>query len=128
MKTTFLTLVLLLLTGYGEPQTVTQAAAILQQTPKAKPQRVAASEFTGKVIKVVDGDTVDVLTDDKETIRIRLNGIDTPERGQPYGNNATRLVKKLIAGKTVRVVPQGADRYKRTVGSINHGDTLINLE
>ena len=55
MKITFLTLVLLFLTGYGEPQAVTQAAAILQQTSKAKPQRVTpnqpAVEFTGKVIK-----------------------------------------------------------------------------
>jgi len=91
MKITLLTLVLLLLTGSGEPQAVTQAAASLQQTPKAKPQRVTPSEFTGKVIKVVDGDTIDVLTDDKEKIRIRFSGIDTPERGQPYGNNATRL-------------------------------------
>jgi endonuclease YncB( thermonuclease family) len=127
MKITLLTLVLLLLTGSGKPQAVTQAAAILQQTSKAKPQRVAASEFTGKVIKVVDGDTIDVLTDDKEKVRIRFSGIDTPERGQPYGNNATRLLKKLIAGKTVRVVPQGGDRYKRTVGAIYHQGRLINL-
>ena len=131
MKTTLLPLVLLLLTGYGEPQAVTQAAVSLQQTSKAKPQRVTpdqpAVEFTGKVIKVVDGDTIDVLTDDKEKIRIRFSGIDTPERGQPYGNNATRLLKKLIAGKTVRVVPQGGDRYKRTVGAIYHEGRLINL-
>ncbi|MEO1984066.1 MAG: hypothetical protein ABGZ24_26425, partial [Fuerstiella sp.] len=37
-----------------------------------------------KVIKIIDGDTIDVLTDDKETIRLRFNGIDTPERGQPF--------------------------------------------
>lgn len=131
MKRALLTLVLLFLTEFGAPQVVTQAAQGFQQTSNAKAQPDTpvqpAGEFTGKVIKVVDGDTIDVLTDDKETIRIRLNGIDTPERGQPYGNNATRLVKKLIAGKTVRVVPQGADRYKRTVGSIHHGDTLVNL-
>ena len=42
-----------------------------------------------KVIKTVDGDTIDVLTEDKKTIRLRFNGIDTPERGQPFGNNAT---------------------------------------
>ena len=90
-----ITLVLLFLTGCGEPQAVTQAAVSLQQTSKAKPQRVTpdqpADEFTGKVIKVVDGDTIDVLTDDKEKLRIRFSGIDTPERGQPYGNTSTRL-------------------------------------
>ncbi len=76
-----LTLVLLSLTGSGAPQAVTQAAAILQQTSKAKPQLVTpdqpAGEFTGKVIKVVDGDTIDVLTDDKEKVRIRY----TPSHG-----------------------------------------------
>lgn len=35
--------------------------------------------------------TMHVLTDDKEKVRIRFNGIDTPERGQPYGNTSTRL-------------------------------------
>ena len=131
MKTTFVTLVLLFLIGCGEPQTVTQAAAILQQTSNVKPQRVTpdqpTGEFTGKVIKVVDGDTIDVLTDDKEKVRIRFSGIDTPERGQPFGNNATQMQKELVAGKIVRVVPQGSDRYNRTVGEIYHEGTLINL-
>jgi endonuclease YncB( thermonuclease family) len=55
--------------------------------------------FTGKVIKVVDGNTIDVLTDDQETIRIRFSGIDTPERGQPFGNNVPRRLKELVAGE-----------------------------
>ena len=54
---------------------------------------------TFKVIKIVDGDTIDVLTDDQETIRLRFNGIDTPERGQPFGNNATKFVSDTVGGK-----------------------------
>ena len=54
-----------------------------------------------KVIKVVDGDTIDVLTDDKETIRLRFNGIDTPERGQPFGNDATKFVSDTVGGKVI---------------------------
>ncbi|MEO2019588.1 MAG: thermonuclease family protein, partial [Fuerstiella sp.] len=71
-----------------------------------------------KVIKIIDGDTIDVLTDDKETIRLRFNGIDTPERGQPFGNNATEFVRDTVGGKMVRLVTHGEDRYDRTIADI----------
>ena len=96
-------------------------------TPE-EPAVEATANFTAKVIKVIDGDTIDVLTDDKETIRVRFNGIDTPERGQPFGNNAKRFVSDAIAGKMVHVVTYGGDKYDRTIGDIYHNGTLINLE
>jgi micrococcal nuclease len=67
------------------------------------------------------------LTDDKQTIRIRFNGIDCPERGQPFGNNATESLKDSILGNVVKVVSHDQDRYGRTVGDIHHDGTLINL-
>jgi len=85
------------------------------------------AEFTGKFIKVVDGDTVDVLTDDKETIRIQLNGIGCPARGQPFGNNARDTVSESIGGQVVRMVTHGEGRYGLTIGDIYHNDMLINL-
>lgn len=56
-----------------------------------------------KVIGIIDGDTFDVLTHDKHTIRLRLNGIDCAERGQPFGNNAKDYLSQTIGGKMVRL-------------------------
>ena len=81
------------------------------------------------MIKIIDGDTIDVLTDDKETIRLRFNGIDTPERGQPFGNNATDFVKDMVGGKMVSIIETDEpDRYGRLIADVYHDGKLINLE
>ena len=51
---------------------------------------IFADTISGKVIYIVDGDTLDILLEDKSKERIRLAGIDTPERGQEFGTKATR--------------------------------------
>jgi endonuclease YncB( thermonuclease family) len=87
-----------------------------------------SDSFTGKVVRVLDGDTIEVLTDKKERIRIRLEGIDCPESGQPFSNKATKLTKELVAGKTVTVVKSGEDRYGRILGFVFVGDVNVNKE
>ena len=68
----------------------------------------AANEFTGRVVSVTDGDTIDVLLDDKTTVCARFNGIDAPERGQPFGNNAKEFVSNAFhASPDVRIVELG---------------------
>jgi endonuclease YncB( thermonuclease family) len=74
-----------------------------------------AASFTGKLVKIVDGDTVDVLHQGKAE-RIRLHGIDTPERGQPYGQAAKRFVLSTAAQDIVTVKTVTQDKYGRTVG------------
>ncbi|MEP3482761.1 MAG: thermonuclease family protein [Fuerstiella sp.] len=95
------------------------------------------SEVTGKVIKIVDGDTIDILTADHKTLRLRLNGIDTPENGQPFGKNAKQYLSQTIGGKLVRIVKHDVDRYDRTIADIylpvsdprvNLPDEFINRE
>ena len=76
-----------------------------------------------KVDRVVDGDTI-VLMD---KTRVRLHGIDTPERDQPYGKQATRALDALIETK-VFVEEQDTDRYGRLVGVLYTPEGLnVNL-
>lgn len=85
-------------------------------TAQVVPDGQLAAEITGKVIHVLDGDTIDILSADKTTIRIGLNGIDAPEKGQPFGNAAKQFLNDSIGGKIVRVVTLGNDRYGRIIG------------
>ena len=77
--------------------------------------RVAVPTITGRVIKIVDGDKADILQADKTIKRIRLASFDAPERGQPFGKNATKYLAELIAGETITVKVQDTDRYDRSV-------------
>ena len=88
---------------------------------------VFAAAITGKVVGIADGDTVTILTDNKQT-RIRLAEIDTPEKNQPYGQKAKKALSDFIFGKTVRVEVQTIDRYGRTVGKIFLDGLNINKE
>jgi endonuclease YncB( thermonuclease family) len=76
-----------------------------------------AESFTGKLVKVLDGDTVEVLHDGKAE-RIRLAQIDCPEKGQPFGQAAKQYVLDIAALKIVTVQVQTVDRYGRTVGEV----------
>jgi endonuclease YncB( thermonuclease family) len=78
----------------------------------------AFADFTGKVVRVMDGDTLEVLTQDMTPIRVRLSGIDCPEKGQAFGQRAKQAASDLAFGKTVEVRDTGRDRYGRTVGEV----------
>jgi len=81
----------------------------------------------GKVIKVTDGDTINVLDANKKTHKIRLAGIDAPERKQAYGKAATKFLSKLVNQKTVCVDWHKRDRYGRLVGVIQYEGRDVNL-
>lgn len=82
--------------------------------------------FNGKVIKIVDGDTYDVLTSDFKTIRIRMNGIDAPEKKQAFGTKSKDYLGSLCFGKTVKIVPISYDRNKRLIAD-SFTDRDLNL-
>lgn len=86
------------------------------------------ASLTGKVIKIVDGDTFDMLTDNQTTIRIRMNGIDCPERKQDYYQVCKDALGEYIFGKDVSIIMHGTDRYKRTIALVYIGNEDINLK
>ena len=76
-----------------------------------------AGEFTGQVVGVLDGDTIEVLHN-KRPERIRLSGIDCPEQRQPFGENAKHAASALVFGKEVTVQTQGKDKYRHTLAEV----------
>ena len=77
-----------------------------------------AAELRGKVVGISDGDTLTVLDDANSTHRIRLDGIDAPEKGQAYGARSREHLAALAFGKQVVVIWNKRDRYGRIVGQV----------
>ncbi len=72
----------------------------------------------GKAIKIADGDTITLLQESGDKVRIRLSDIDAPEKNQPYGSKSKEALASLVGNKTVVVKVITTDRYGRAVGRI----------
>ena len=77
-----------------------------------------ADTLQGRVVKIADGDTVTIVDDQGQKHRIRLAGIDAPEKGQSYGDASTQALVELLSGKTVTIEYEKRDRYKRIAGKV----------
>ncbi len=78
----------------------------------------AQTTITGKVVKVTDGDTFNLLTKEKKQIRVRVYGIDAPERSQSFGNASRKYLASMIAGKQVTAFVTKTDRYGRKIAKV----------
>ena len=87
---------------------------------------LGAGSFSAKVTHVADGDTFTVTIAGGKTFRIRLNGIDAPEKDQPFGDKAKTALSTLVMGKQVRVDWSGYDDYQRLLASVFSGSTWVN--
>ena len=87
-----------------------------------------AETLHGKVVHIADGDTITILTESKQQVKIRLAGIDTPEKAQPFGNKAKQAVAALTFQKQATVDVETTDRYGRTVGTVFVNDLNVNAE
>jgi micrococcal nuclease len=86
------------------------------------------SRFSGVVVGISDGDTITVLTNEKQQIRVRLDGIDCPELHQAYGTKAKQYTSVLVYNKAVTILTHGKDRYGRTIGTVLFSNGNLNEE
>lgn len=77
-----------------------------------------ADTLTGRVVGVTDGDTITVLDAERQQHKIRLGGIDAPEKAQPFGEKSKQNLSRLVFNKNVRVEWNKLDRYGRIVGKV----------
>jgi endonuclease YncB( thermonuclease family) len=88
----------------------------------------SADTITGRVVGVSDGDTITVLDSAHVQHKIRLAGIDAPEKAQPYGQKSKESLSDLVYRKAVVVEFDKVDRYGRQVGKVLQDGLDVNLE
>ncbi|ACD90440.1 nuclease (SNase domain protein) [Chlorobium limicola DSM 245] len=86
-----------------------------------------ASE-SAKVVRIADGDTITILHADNTQERIRLYGIDCPEKSQSFGNSARKFTGSLVFGKQASIRSMDRDKYGRTVAWVYVGEKNVNEE
>lgn len=87
-----------------------------------------ADILTGRVVGIADGDTLTVLDASNTQHRVRLSGIDSPEKGQPFGQRCKQSLSELTYGRTVAVESNKLDRYGRVIGKVLVAGQDANLE
>lgn len=100
-------------------RSISIAALLVAQCAAAVFSQAAVYPFTieGQVVAITDGDTIKILRDQKQ-YKIRLNGIDAPEKTQAYGRKSKAYLSGLVFGKNVAVIVRDTDRYGRYVGDV----------
>jgi endonuclease YncB( thermonuclease family) len=83
------------------------------------------AQIQGKVVSIADGDTFTMLVDN-EQVKVRLHGIDCPEKGQDFGKVAKEFLADYVFGKVVSVKYMDTDRYGRTIGMVVVGGVNLN--
>ena len=74
--------------------------------------------LSGRVVAIADGDTLTILDEQKTQHKIRLAGIDAPEKGQPFSQKAKENLSRLVFGQVVTIEGEKRDRYGRRVAKV----------
>ena len=86
-----------------------------------------AADFFGKVIAVLDGDTLLVLRSGNP-VKVRLAEVDAPEKTQPYGTASQKSLAEMVMGKQIKVASRAADDYGRLVATVHANGLNVNHE
>jgi endonuclease YncB( thermonuclease family) len=116
--------------GYGPRWLATRACAPLWPLAAliCSPAFAASWTVEGSVVGVSDGDTITVLDPAKVQHKIRLSGIDAPEKGQAFGNSSKESLSKLVFDRQIEAQCHKKARYGREVCKVMSGGTDMNLE
>lgn len=93
----------------------------------AIPLFALANTIDGKVVAIADGDTLTVLDSKNQQYKIRLAGIDAPEKSQPFGARSKENLSSLVFGKPVTIDWSKTDKYGRTIGKVIVAGRDVNL-
>ena len=83
-------------------------------------------QITGRVVSISDGDTFTLLIKEDKLVKIRLHGIDCPEKGQDFGNRAKAYTTNKIFNKVITVYISDTDRYGRMIAIVALADGTLN--
>lgn len=121
---------------YAQPQTTKDKPMPFNSLKKTCAFLISCSLFLfpspgfswpGQIVGITDGDTVKVIHDGQQ-VKVRLYGIDTPEKKQAFGQAAKTQLQTLTTGKKIDIEPVDTDRYGRTVGIVKADDIVVNGE
>lgn len=88
----------------------------------------ASADISGRIVRVLDGDTVEMLEPGNQLTRVRLAGIDAPEKSQPFGQRSRQELSSMVAQRHVTVTGSDTDRYGRLLGTVWLGVKDVNAE
>ena len=86
-----------------------------------------ALTLLGLVVRVADGDTVTMLDQAQQTYKVRLAGIDAPEKKQAFGERSRQSLYDMVHGKNVQLETHKRDKYGRHVGTLKVDNADVNL-
>ena len=89
---------------------------------------IHAETLTGRVVGIADGDTLTLLDATKTQHKIRLAGIDSPEKNQPFGQHCKKNLSDLAYDRVATVETSKLDRYGRAIGKVWVDRQDVNLE
>jgi micrococcal nuclease len=99
-----------------------RAATAAKKTESKKQEE----RIFGRVVSITDGDTLEVLTDSKQLVKVRMDGIDAPEKDQPFGQSAKSALSTAAFNREVMVISSDKDKYGRTLGKVFVGGSDLN--
>lgn len=103
------------------------STAQLVRGQQVKERLLSGRTYTGKCIQVLDGDTFIFLDGQMRQHRIRLEGIDAPEKGMAYARLSKQLLAAILADQELRLSVVGRDRYGRTLATVFTGNRNVNI-